>query len=165
MNTGRRFLGERVGHPHDICRIHVLLDLVDAEPAHRKCLVGGGEPATDRRAAEHKSDDPARHIFVDAAEAFHPYFDAGFLEDLRAYSLIEGFDQFEDTTGRLPALVVATPHRKDVTIIADDDSRDAGPSSTLAGHDLIRPPHSPNRTVVAQPQRAREHARARAVAV
>lgn len=53
VNTGSRALGERVGHPHDVCRIHVLLNLIDAEPAHRKRLVGGSEPAADRRAPEH----------------------------------------------------------------------------------------------------------------
>lgn len=36
MNAGRRSFGERVGHPHDVSRIHILPDLLDTEPARRR---------------------------------------------------------------------------------------------------------------------------------
>jgi hypothetical protein len=39
--------------------------------------------------------------------------------------LIEGLGKFKDTTGRLPVLIVATPHREDAPVIADDDTGNA----------------------------------------
>jgi hypothetical protein len=48
VNAGWHSLDERVSHPHDVSRIHMLPDLLDTQPARRKSLVGRSEPATDR---------------------------------------------------------------------------------------------------------------------
>jgi hypothetical protein len=90
VNTGRCFASESVGHPYHIGRIHTLPDLIDSKPAHRNCLVCGGDPTADRGTPEHESDYRSGHILVDSSKALDLYFDARLLGNFSAHAVLEG---------------------------------------------------------------------------
>jgi hypothetical protein len=140
VNAGRCFVSESVGHAYYVGRIHTLPDLIDSKPANRKRLVGRSGSPADRGTPEYESDYRSGHILVDAGKAFDLDFDARLLGDFAAYTVLEGFIEFEDATRRLPMLVIAAPHRKNAPVVTNDDPGDADGMLGRVSHGL--PPWS-----------------------
>jgi hypothetical protein len=76
-------------------------------------------------AAEDQGDDAARHVLADAGERAGLDVESGFLADLAAQAVVDGLGQLEDSSGRLPVLVVAAPDEQDAAVVVGAGRRAA----------------------------------------
>src|SRR5262245_22032290 len=74
---------------------------------------------------EDKRNDFPGHVLVDTSEAIGLNLVAGLFQYFTLNPIYDGLIEFEDSSRQLPMKIIPALHDQNITILVDNDSRDA----------------------------------------
>src|SRR5690349_20149158 len=115
---------ERIQNTHGESRIHGRLNFLPCHPTNFARFGSGVSVPIGRTATVNESNYPLVEVLVHAGETLHLYLQPGFFADFTPNAVLEGFVQFEHSTGGFPAAVVVSPDHENSIVVPYDDAGD-----------------------------------------